>query len=93
MLRIVVVESEDGSVTLRLAGRLIGPWVAELGQASDRALARGGRVVLDLAQVSFIDRQGIALVGSLRERGAGLRDCSPFVREQLREVLRPAGRP
>jgi hypothetical protein len=90
MLKIAVADSSDQAITIRLEGRVIGPWVAELGRASERALARSGQLTLDLAHVSFIDQEGIALVRSLQARGAGLRNCSPFVGEQLREV-RPEG--
>jgi hypothetical protein len=92
MLKIAVTESSDQAVTMRLEGRVIGPWVAELGRSCDRVLDRDGRLILDLAHVSFIDRDGVALVRSLRDRGATLRGCSPFVAEQLRDVLRRVSR-
>jgi anti-anti-sigma regulatory factor len=88
MLRIATSEPSTQPVTLTLEGRVIGPWVEELRRASERVLGEGRRLVLDLAQVSFVDRDGIALFGLLRDRGVALRHCSPFVTEQLRGVLR-----
>ena len=88
MLRIDVIESSSHAVGLRLEGRVIGPWVGELRQSCERALAQGARLTLDLADVSFIDGDGIALFRSLKDRRVALRSCAPFVAEQLREVFR-----
>ena len=87
MLKIAILETSGQAVTLRVEGRVIGPWVEELRRSCERALDRGGRLTLDLAHVSFIDRDGIALFRDLRDRHVALRNCSPFVAEQLREVL------
>ena len=65
MLKIAIIETSGQAVTLRLEGRVIGPWVEELRRSCERALDRGGRLTLDLAHVSFIDRDGIALFRDL----------------------------
>jgi len=92
MLKIAIIETSGQAVTLRLEGRVIGPWVEELRRSCEGALGRGGRLTLDLAHVSFIDRHGIALFQDLGDRRVALRNCSPFVAEQLREVLRGVSR-
>jgi hypothetical protein len=38
---------------------------------------------VDFSQVSFVDREGVALCRRLRQRRASLRNCSPFVKEQI----------
>jgi hypothetical protein len=69
---------------LKVEGRVIGPWVEELRGACESALARGGRLTVDLAGVGFVDRDGLALLQWLRRRDVGLRHCSTFVDEQLK---------
>ena len=84
MLRIELVEPPTGTPTLRLEGRVIGPWVGELRQVCVPLLATGAGLTLDLSDVSFVDREGVELFGSLRERQVVLLNCSPFVAEQLK---------
>ena len=84
MLKISQVEPVAPGVTLRLEGRVVGPWVAELREACERVLGAGGSVNLDLAEVQFLDAHGLALISSLRSRGVSLLECSPFVAELLK---------
>ena len=86
MLRITPIESTNHSITLRLEGRLSGPWVSELGKACEKALREGNALVLNLAEVSFLDNTGIDLLTNLQHRGIKLVDCSMFVREQLKSL-------
>ena len=83
MLKIVLIEDKSDRI-LRLEGRVIGPWVDELRRSCEPVLASGARLTLDLFEVSFIDRDGIDLFRSLREREVALTNCSPFVAEQLK---------
>ena len=76
--------SPNHIVTLKLEGRLIGPWVAELKNACEHHLAARKPVSLDVADVSFADRAGLALLLHLRARGVKLLNCSPFLEEELR---------
>ena len=61
MLKIVASESEPGRTILRLEGQVIGPWVEELKIASETALIHSA-VVLDLGDVSFVERRGVELL-------------------------------
>lgn len=85
MLKIESIQTvNSGSTTLRLEGRVIGPWVEEVRQSCESVCSRGARLILDLSDVSFVDRQGIELFRSLQHRQVELRNCSPFVAEQLK---------
>ncbi len=84
MLRIVLVEPANGTVALRLEGRVIGPWVEELRRSCEPVLATGARLRIDLTDVSFVDRDGVELFRRLRSRRGALVNCSPFVAEQLK---------
>jgi anti-anti-sigma regulatory factor len=83
MLKIVAERYGHGTQTLFLEGRLIGPWVEELERACEHALALSPSVTLDLGSVSFVDRDGAALLRALAGRHADLTNCSPFVAAQL----------
>ncbi len=91
MLRIVCDESTMASTTLRLEGQVIGPWVGEVKRASEAVLASGVTLILDLSEVSFVDREGLALLRSLHGRRALLRNTSAFVAEQLKSSRRGDG--
>jgi anti-anti-sigma regulatory factor len=76
-------------VSLRLEGKVSGPWVEELRRACDEilgSLAHRNWLVLDLADVSFIGADGLALFRELMARRVVVTNCSPFVAEQLKEV-------
>lgn len=92
MLKIEPVETTRGLVTLKLEGRVIGPWVAELRHSCESVLARKTRLVLDLAEVSFVDLEGVALLLGLADRHVRLVSCSRFVAEQLKASGRPCSR-
>jgi hypothetical protein len=84
MLKIMCSESANKSVTLKLEGRVIGPWVAEVRRVSEKILVSGAMLTLDLSEVTFIDREGVELFRSLRDRQAMFLNSSVFVAEQLR---------
>jgi ABC-type transporter Mla MlaB component len=86
MLMIAIREVSDRRATLALAGDVVGAWVEELRGACDRFLATGAALGLDLGEVGFIDRAGLALFRELHARGVRVRRCSPFVAEQLRDI-------
>ena len=87
MLRIQLLDQQDGTATLQLAGRVAGPWVHELSRSCDRILGVGGALNVDLREVTFVDRAGVELLRSLCDRHVGLAHCSPFVAEQLKPAM------
>lgn len=93
MLKISEDEPVDHAVTLRLEGRVVGAWVAELRDACERALAGGRKLKLHLAEVDFLDANGLALLTNLRARGVALLECPPFVEAQLTPARYPSRQP
>ena len=88
MLRITVVESSKIAVTLRVEGRITGPWVEELRTACNMHTFAGEvQLSLELADISFADAAGIALLRELRNRGVGLMGATPFLAEQLKDGI------
>lgn len=72
--------------TLHLEGRVSGLWVIELRRLSENFLAAGRRLILDLAGVSFVDRDGIALFRDLVNRRVTFINPTPFLTEQLKGI-------
>jgi ABC-type transporter Mla MlaB component len=86
MLRITVVESSKTAVTLRVEGRITGLWVEELRTAYNlHTLSDEVQLSLELADISFADAAGIALLRELRNRGVGLIRTAPFLAELLKD--------
>ena len=83
MLKIEIRERRREQVTVSLEGRLVGPWVDEVRRACEPFVDDGRCLTVDFSRVSFVDREGVALCRRLRECRASLRNCSPFVKEQI----------
>ena len=85
MLRITVVESSKIAVTLRLEGRITGPWVEELRTTCEvHSFPDDVQLSLELADISFADAKGVALLRELQSRGVVLIRITPFLAEQLK---------
>jgi ABC-type transporter Mla MlaB component len=85
MLRITIVESSKIAVTLRVEGRITGPWVEELRTACNvHTFPDDVQLSLELADISFADAAGIALLKELQNSGVGFIRTTPFLAEQLR---------
>jgi len=84
MLKISQAAAANHSTTLKLEGRLVGPWVGELRQVCESLLDEGQKLDLDLTDVSYADASGVSALASLESRGVTISKCSPFVKEQLK---------
>lgn len=84
MLKISLAATANHSVTLKLEGRIVGPWVEEMLRTCELHLKGNRSLKLELSDVSFADASGVATLRDLKTRGAVLVNCSPFVEEQLK---------
>ena len=82
MLRISVNNAPGEVITLILDGQLTGRWV-KLLKSTHALQAKSGRVAIDLKNVSFADRQGVALLRSLIDSRVEMRNVMPFMAEQI----------
>ena len=98
MLRITVHDNPE-SLTFQLEGRLVGPWVRELEDCWQKALAghRRPAVRVDLTGVTSIDAAGKELLAAMHARGAEFvaADCltKAVVAEITNAPLPDCGRP
>ena len=86
MLKITEINRTENAATLKLEGRVSGEWVTEIVNICEKMLAEGFGLMLDLADVSFIERQAIPLFRDLKSREVVFINCSPFISEQLKGV-------
>ena len=92
MLRITVVESNALAVTLRVEGRIAGPWVEELRTTCNVHTSPDPiQLHLELEDVSFADAAGIAYLKGLRAQGVGLYHVTPFLRVLFKNDSSPDG--
>jgi len=83
MLRITHARGHDSISTLKLEGKLFGPWVTELARSCNELACSPDCLRLDLSAVTFVDGPGLALLRDLLGRGATLAACSGLVAELL----------
>jgi len=77
MLKVTTTD-QNQTVTLKLEGKLAGPWVQEVTRVwDDTARTPRGGYVIDLRSVTFIDNPGRALLATMSRHGAQLiaTDC------------------
>lgn len=91
MLRVSEIQGDDGAAVLRLEGELIGSDVDQVRQVIEESLAAGVHLTLDLADLLFVDREGIALFRKLAGRQVEFINSSPFLTEQLKDVISKIG--
>jgi hypothetical protein len=83
MLKITNSRQNASDRTVKLEGKLLGPWVDEV-----RSLFTGTDAesfpLLDLSGLSYVDRPGTEMLQQLLQQGVRIESCSPFVAELLR---------
>lgn len=83
-------------MTLKLEGRLTGPWVGELALFWEQTSpARAGRkVALDLRETTFANAGGIRVLRSIyAQTGATLLAGTPWTQYLAEEIARTAAEP
>jgi len=88
MLKISEDKQDEQFLTLRLEGRIIGPWVDELRQVCESFARDGVKLTLNLEEVVFADDNAVSLLTELQRRGATLIRLTPFVEEQIKFIER-----
>ena len=84
MLKISGGQPDKQTITLRLEGRVAGPWVGELQRVCEPLKGNCRTLALDLLDVSYADEEGVELLMDLKTRGVVLVNATPFVAEQLK---------
>jgi ABC-type transporter Mla MlaB component len=69
--------------TVKLEGVLREPWLDEVRSAVVQSCRPSNPIQLDLADVTFVDSAGVALLRELAGQGTQLVACSAFVAASL----------
>src|SRR5208337_2815124 len=96
MLRITTTNIDE-KVTLKLEGKLSGPWVEELERCWRTSTNISGkrRLVVDLSGVTFVDPAGKKLLCSISSEGAQLVGSGLMPKSLIDEICaeKPSGEP
>jgi hypothetical protein len=82
------------AATLKLEGRLAGPWVSEL-ERSWRAVKddlRDKPVLIELYEVTFVDAEGRKLLSWLHEQGARMQTFGCMAKGIVEEIVQEHSR-
>jgi len=87
MLRIYI-HDQVPVTSFVLEGKLVGLWVTELERCWQSALAANASrtILVDLAEVSFIDAEGRALLARMRQKGAKLLSTGVLINAIVAEI-------
>ena len=87
VLKIIVTETETDRRWI-VQGRLVGPWVSELRTAWKRAHRSQDKraCIIDLNDVTFIDKSGERLLRAMSKKGAQLMANGLYVKHVLEQV-------
>ncbi|MGA3327106.1 MAG: TolC family protein [Terriglobia bacterium] len=96
MLRITTTDIDE-KVTLKLEGKLSGPWVEELERCwrTSTNISSKKRLVVDLSGVTFVDPAGKQLLCSISSAGAQLVGSGLMPKSLIDEICaeKPSGEP
>ena len=85
----VTTTNQDQTITLKLEGKLAGPWVQEVTRVwFDTARTPRCGYVVDLRSVTFIDDPGQALLAAMSQQGAQLIAADCLTRNIVDEIKR-----
>jgi anti-anti-sigma factor len=87
----VTVAEEPSTLTLRIEGKVAGVTVDELCQAWRKISSKlaGRNVVIDLRDIIFIDRTGLAVLADIhRQTGAKFEATSPLTQYFAEQAMK-----
>jgi hypothetical protein len=90
----ITIDNAVNAATLKLEGRLAGPWVGEL-ERSWRAVKEDSQdkpVMVDLCEVTFVDAEGRKLLSWMYEQGARLRTFGCMAKGIVEEIVQQHSR-
>ena len=83
----VTTTNQDETITVKLEGKLAGPWVQEVTRVwADMAYSPRNGYVVDLRSVTFIDNSGQALLARMSRQGAHLIAADCLTRNIVDEI-------
>jgi RNA polymerase sigma-70 factor, ECF subfamily len=87
MIRITTIIDNEAAATLRVEGQLTAITSRELISTCE-AVGNTASIKLDLAGVTFADRDGVSVLVDLISRDVGVHSCSSFLEQMLADVAK-----
>ena len=87
MLRLTQSRSRNHEIVVRLEGQIVSDWAGVLEQECLKLLDQGSHVVLDIGQVSYLDRRGVQVLRGLLQKRLTIQNGTPLVVELLEESI------
>ena len=88
MLRLTRTTDNASEVVLKAEGQIVAEWVTLLEAECRELLLPKRRVMLDLADVSYLDSHAVRMIRELTKGSLALINCPPLVEELLTEEMR-----
>ncbi len=85
MLRVTTLDDQPACVTLKVEGRIGSESTDTLDRTCHGYLEEGKAILLDLAEVTFIDQCGAELLRALQAHPVYLTDVPPLIRAAIAE--------
>lgn len=83
MLRITRLEEAPSMVVLKVEGWIASDWIPVLENECFSLLQDEKQVVLDLADVTFVDSRGVESLKRLRIEDLRLTNCPPLIEDLM----------
>ena len=77
-----ITRAVNGEVVIKLSGRMDVENIAEL-ETLVRKEADGRRIVLDLKDLTLVDREAVRFLGSCEADNIKLKNCPAYIREWI----------
>ena len=90
----ITVEENPATVSMKLEGKLAGPWVSECHRTwqSLQPNAASKALLVDLNEVTHVDSEGQRLLSWIHQQGAQFRADSPLPRYFADQARKPESR-
>lgn len=91
----ITIDRNPQAMTLKLEGRVAGPWVAELSRVwtEIKPELKSQKLVIDLKDTTYADAAGIEVLGEIQSSGhAELQTNSPWNQYLAEEILKKAAK-
>ena len=79
MLKISPTRESENSFKVRLCGQLTKEYLAEVERLLADEAAAGHSMSIDLANVTFVDRDAMKFLCSAKSRNIGIENCPSYV--------------
>ena len=77
-----LTRAENGEVVIKLSGRMDAENIGEL-ETLVREEAKGGRIVLDLKDLTLVDQDAVSFLKRCEADNITLKDCPAYIREWI----------